>query len=206
MDKLKIENTIATEITYKERKETPLWDHVALREAVINAIVHNDWASEVPPVFEIYSDRIEITSAGGLSAIKNKEDFFTGFTKPINRELMRIFKDVELVEHLGSGMGRILPAYGRESFQITENFMRLVFYKAVEGATQKENKGVTEGVTGPEEILLKLITQKPGFRAPFYAAELDTSVKNIERWIAALRKKQLIKFKGAPKTGGYFLE
>lgn len=130
LDKLKIENTIATEITYKERKETPLWDHVALREAVINAIVHNDWTSEVPPVFEIYSDRIEITSTGGLSSIKNTEDFFTGFTKPINRELMRIFKDVELVEHLGSGMGRILPAYGRESFQITDNFMRLVFYKA----------------------------------------------------------------------------
>lgn len=72
----------------------------------------------------------EITSTGGLGAIKNQEDFFTGFTKPINRELMRIFKDVELVEHLGSGMGRILPAYGRESFQITDNFMRLVFYKA----------------------------------------------------------------------------
>lgn len=130
LDKLKVENTIHTEITYKERQETPLWNKVALREAVINAIVHNDWTTEVPPVFEIYSDRIEITSTGGLSTIKNAEDFFTGFTKPINRELMRVFKDVELVEHLGSGMGRILPVYGRESFQITQNFMRLVFYKA----------------------------------------------------------------------------
>src|SRR5699024_6423078 len=91
------------------------------------------------PVFEIYSDRIEITSTGGLGAIKNKEDFFTGFTKPINRELMRIFKDVELVEHLGSGMGRILPAYGRDSFQITDNFMRLVFYKANLKAEQETN-------------------------------------------------------------------
>lgn len=51
LDKLKIENTIATEITHKERKETPLWNPVALRETVINAIVHNDWTSEVPPVF-----------------------------------------------------------------------------------------------------------------------------------------------------------
>lgn len=137
LDKLKIENAITTEITYKERKETPLWNHVALREAVINAIVHNDWTTEVPPVFEIYSDRIEITSTGGLSSIKNTEDFFTGFTKPINRELMRVFKDVELVEHLGSGMGRILPVYGRNSFQITENFMRLVFYKTVNEASEK---------------------------------------------------------------------
>lgn len=142
LDKLKIENRINTKITYKERKETPLWNPVALREAVINAIVHNDWTSEVPPVFEIYSDRIEITSTGGLSTIKNHEDFFTGFTKPINRELMRIFKDVELVEHLGSGMGRILPAYGRESFQITENFIRLVFYKTVaEVSNQTDENG-----------------------------------------------------------------
>lgn len=79
----------------------------------------------------------EITSTGGLSSIKNTEDFFTGFTKPINRELMRVFKDVELVEHLGSGMGRILPVYGRDSFQITENFMRLVFYKTVNEASEK---------------------------------------------------------------------
>ncbi|NLD06706.1 MAG: transcriptional regulator [Lactobacillus sp.] len=142
LDKLKIENRINTKITYKESKETPLWNSVALREAVINAIVHNDWTSEVPPVFEIYSDSIEITSTGGLSTIKNHEDFFTGFTKPINRELMRIFKDVELVEHLGSGMGRILPAYGRESFQITENFMRLVFYKTVaEVSNQTDENG-----------------------------------------------------------------
>lgn len=137
LDKLKIENRINTKITYKERIETPLWNPVALREAVINAIVHNDWTSEVPPVFEIYSDRIEITSTGGLSVIKNHDDFFTGFTKPINRELMRIFKDVELVEHLGSGMGRILPVYGRESFQITESFMRVVFYKTFQETAQE---------------------------------------------------------------------
>ena len=130
LDKLDIENKTAAQITHKTRVETPLWNKVALREAVINAIVHNDYTTELPPVFEIYSDRIEITSSGGISTIKNLEDFFAGYSKPINRELMRVFKDVELVEHLGSGLGRILEVYGKDSFEISQNFMRNIFYSS----------------------------------------------------------------------------
>ena len=127
LDKLDIENKVSTLITYKNRIEKPLWDKVALREAVINAIVHNDYTTEIPPVFEIYSDRIEITSSGGLATIKNIDEFFEGYSKPINRELMRVFKDLELVEHLGSGLDKILRAYSKESFEIKNNFMKNIF-------------------------------------------------------------------------------
>ena len=71
LDKLDVENKTAALITSKTRKEQPLWNKVALREAVINAIVHNDYTTEIPPVFEIYNDRMEITSSGGISTIKN---------------------------------------------------------------------------------------------------------------------------------------
>jgi len=192
LDKLKVENTINTEITYKERQETPLWNKVALREAVINAIVHNDWTTEVPPVFEIYSDRIEITSTGGLSTIKNTEDFFTGFTKPINRELMRVFKDVELVEHLGSGMGRILPVYGRESFQITQNFMRLVFYKA---------KNQTDEVVKTDDYE-RLRTIMNDYE------RLDASERTIIEYLIANKKvtrKQAIEVLNVQQTKAYYV-
>jgi predicted HTH transcriptional regulator len=145
LDRLDVENKISTLITYKERLEKPLWDKVALREAVINAIVHNDYTTEIPPVFEIYSDRIEITSSGGLSTIKNIDEFFEGYSKPINRELMRVFKDLELVEHLGSGLDKILKAYNEDSFKITQNFMKNIFIsagniKAQEDLTETEKK------------------------------------------------------------------
>jgi len=94
-------------------------------------MMHNDYTTQNPPVFEIFSDRIEITSTGGLSTIKNLEDFFSGYSKPISREIMRIYKDLELVEHLGSGLNRILKAYSKESFVVKENFMRNVFYSNV---------------------------------------------------------------------------
>lgn len=60
LNKFDIENITKTKITSKERIDKNLADKVALREAIINAIVHNDYSSEVPPVFEIFSDRFVI--------------------------------------------------------------------------------------------------------------------------------------------------
>ncbi|MDE6011349.1 MAG: putative DNA binding domain-containing protein [Prevotella sp.] len=125
--KLDIENKVAATITPMERIETPLWNKVALREAVINAIVHNDYSFEVPPKFEIFPDRLEITSAGRLPESLSREEFFNGISIPRNKELMRIYRDVELVESLGSGIPRILHAYGEECFMFTDNFIRITF-------------------------------------------------------------------------------
>ena len=130
--KLDIENKIAATITPVERIETPLWNKIALREAVINAIVHNDYSFEVPPKFEIFPDRLEITSAGRLPESLTKEEFFGGVSIPRNKELMRIYRDVELVESLGSGIPRILRAYGEDCFKFTDNFIRIIFPKSVQ--------------------------------------------------------------------------
>src|SRR5690606_28875870 len=125
LNKLDIENTTATKITSTVRESMRLWDAIALREAVLNAFVHNDFTTEVPPKFEIFSDRIEITSSGGLPNGLSQEEFFEGFSVPRNKELMRIYKDVGLVEQLGSGIPRILESYDKSCFQFSDNFLRM---------------------------------------------------------------------------------
>ncbi|MGB5989501.1 MAG: RNA-binding domain-containing protein [Marinifilaceae bacterium] len=98
LDKIELENRTFAKITSKERIETRYWDAVALREAVINALVHNDYTGEVPPKFEIFDDRIEITSTGGLP-------------NSLNKEIMRIYKDLDLTfELFGLEVPRILFA------------------------------------------------------------------------------------------------
>ncbi len=52
--------------------------------------------------------------------------FFNGISIPRNKELMRIYRDVELVESLGSGIPRILRAYGEDCFKFTDNFIRII--------------------------------------------------------------------------------
>lgn len=127
IDKIAVENRTATKITAKERQQANLWNPIALREAIINAFVHNDYTNEITPKFEIFADRIEITSAGGLPEGLSEQEFFEGFSVPRNKELIRIFKDLELVEQLGSGIPRILDYYGKESFVFSDNFLRMTF-------------------------------------------------------------------------------
>ncbi len=132
LDKISLENRTITQITQKERKEHRLWNAIALREAIINAFVHNDYTREIAPKFEIFNDRIEITSAGSLPDGLSKNEFFEGFSIPRNKELMRIYKDLDLVEQLGSGIPRILESYSKECFRFSDNFLRMIFPAADE--------------------------------------------------------------------------
>ena len=203
LEKLEIENKTAALITSTTRKEQPLWNKVALREAVINAIVHNDYTTENPPVFEIFSDRIEITSTGGLSIIKNIDDFFSGYSNPTSRELMRIYKDLELVEHLGSGLNRILEAYDKDSFVIKQNYMKNIFYKNETPLDGVVSGGVNGVVSGGVRELLEFIQTNPGLRANELSEHIDTPLRTVQRWLKQLKDENKIEFQGAPKTGGY---
>jgi predicted HTH transcriptional regulator len=127
LDKIEVENRTITKMTSREREDSRLWNPVALREAVINAFVHNDYSKEIPPKFEFFSDRIEITSAGGLPEGLSKTEFFEGFSVPRNKELMRIYRDLGLVEQLGSGVPRILQFYSKDCFTFSNNFLRMTF-------------------------------------------------------------------------------
>jgi predicted HTH transcriptional regulator len=75
LDRIKVENVTSAIITYPKRIERPRWDYQAIREAVVNSILHNDYTSEVPPKFEFFEDRFEITSYGGLMPGMSKEEF-----------------------------------------------------------------------------------------------------------------------------------
>ena len=206
LEKLEIENKTAALITSTTRKEQPLWNKVALREAVINAIVHNDYTTENPPVFEIFSDRIEITSTGGLSIIKNIDDFFSAYSNPTSRELMRIYKDLELVEHLGSGLNRILEAYDKDSFVIKQNYMKNIFYKNETPLNGVVYGGVNGVVSGGVTELLEFIQTNPGLRANELSKHIDTPLRTVQRWLKQLKDENKIEFQGAPKTGGYVLK
>lgn len=67
LERLNIENITSTEITYGPRDDRRLVNEKALREAVINAIIHQDYINGVYPVFEIYGDRLDVVSSGGIT-------------------------------------------------------------------------------------------------------------------------------------------
>jgi len=153
LDRLDSENRTFAKITSKKRLEKERVNTIALREAVINGIAHNDYSKGVPLV-EIFSDRIVVTSCGGLVDGLTEEDFFKCRSMPRNREIMRLFRDMELVEQIGSGMSRILKAYNRSIFEITPSFtvVTLPFEKSLITPNDKINEGNDKINEGNDKI------------------------------------------------------
>ena len=164
LDRLDAENTVYAKIEYKGRKEVEMIDKAALKEAVINAVVHNDYSYGNSPIIELYSDRIEITSAGGLPQELSQEEFLEGVTAPRNKELIRVFKDVDLIENIGSGVLRILDAYDKSCFKFMDHFLRVSFkYRAnpfkYDTEQVKPNKITEQEKTNKKEDKINLILE-----------------------------------------------
>jgi predicted HTH transcriptional regulator len=205
IDKIEIENPTSTQVTSKERINKRLWDSVALREAIINAFVHNDFTGEVPPKFEIFPDRIEITSAGGLPDGLSQEEFFLGYSVPRNKELMRIFKDIGMVEQLGSGVPRILESYDKECFTFTDHFLRMTF--PVQGGQVGSQVGGQVGgqvdfLTERQKEVLNLIINDPAISRKALSKELNINPSAIQKHIDALKQKGIISRES--ETTGYW--
>lgn len=104
-----------------ERKEVPLFDNKAFREAIINAILHNKWIEGNEPMISVFSDRIEILSRGTLAPAQTMEGFYLGESIPVNEKLSEIFLQLHISEKSGRGVPKIIETYGKEAFTFREN-------------------------------------------------------------------------------------
>ena len=213
LDKLNIENTVTSKITYPYRIDKTLWDKTAMRELVINAIVHNDYSNEIPPKVEIFSDHVEITSAGRLPEGMDEEDFFGGVSNPRNKELMRVFHDVEMVEALGSGMPRVLQKYGRKCFVFMHNFIRIVIPFEKENVVVDDSGNVIENdqkiekwpEKWPEKanLILEAITKDNTVTIAKLEELLDLGHTTIKKLLREMQNEKIISRIG-PDKGGHW--
>lgn len=215
LDRLTAENTVYAKIEYNGRKEVEMIDSKALKEAVINAMVHSDYTLTTTPIIELYSDRIEITSGGGLPQGLSQEEFLEGVTAPRNKELIRVFKDVDLIENIGSGVLRILDAYDKSCFKFMEHFLRVSFkYKENPFEYDSKNKVSTDDtindtlkdttkLTKNEQQILSLIITNNQITREEIVNETNLSDRTISRAIKRLQEVKIIEREGSKKTGSW---
>ena len=209
LDRLTAENTVYAKIEYNGRKEVEMIDSKALKEAVINAMVHSDYTLSTTPIIELYSDRIEITSGGGLPQGLSQEEFLEGVTAPRNKELIRVFKDVDLIENIGSGVLRILDAYDKSCFKFMDHFLRVSFkYKENPFEYDTKNKvsvndtiNDTIKLTKNEQQILNLIINNNQITRDEIVNETKLSDRTISRAIKHLQDEKIISREGSKKTG-----
>lgn len=204
IEKFKLINNTYANITYAEREETNKFDEKLVREAIINAFVHNEWVTENPPKFEIYSDHISIVSTGGLPYNATKEDFYKGHSKPVHPELMRIFKDLDLVENMGTGIRKILRMYGKDIFEFSDNFIVVSFkYNGNEVSTNPVSETFEPNET--QKYILKLIGENSTITILEIASELCIGRTTVKRNIKELMENKMITRTGSNRNGKWLI-
>ena len=203
MNRISSENICVSDTSVRPRKDTYLYDFDSVNEAVINAIVHNDWTISEPQI-SFYSDRMEIISHGGLPNNLTKEEFFRGISRPRNLKLMKIFSDLDIVEHTGHGIPAITEKYGTGVFDITDNYIMVTIpfnEDVVKAGNVGLNVGINVGLKPVDEKILEAILRNPKVLQNEIAVEIGKSVKTVERHLYALAEKGYIIRQGSKKTG-----
>lgn len=104
-------STRQVDIGKVRRKERWNLPPVAVREAVINAVAHADYAQRGAPTrISIFDDRLEVENPGLLPFGLTVEDLEHGVSKLRNRVIGRVFHALGLIERWGSGIQRIIAA------------------------------------------------------------------------------------------------
>lgn len=108
----------AAEIGRVRRREMPEYPVQAVREAVINAVVHTDYAiSGMNIKVAIFDNRLEITNPGFLPFGLTLEAALSGVSKLRNRVIGRVFRDLKLIEQWGTGLNRMISACKDQGLQ-----------------------------------------------------------------------------------------
>ena len=197
-------NRTFTKITSEDRKEVKMFDIVSVKEAITNAFVHTLWEREYPPKFEIFNDHIAISSTGGLPLHVTKEDFLKGFSAPTHPELMRIFKDLDLVEQLGTGIIRILKTYDKDVYEFSDNFIRVNFkFNSSESlpVTPRDISTNTNVLSETQKNILNLIKENNKITQLEISEKLSINKITVMRNIKLLKEKNILKRHGADKKG-----
>jgi len=99
------------EIGRLRRRDIPAVPPVALREALVNAVVHADYAQRGAPIrVAVFDDRIEIENPGILLPGLTIDELRDGVSRLRNRVIGRVFKELGLIEQWGSGVQRMSAA------------------------------------------------------------------------------------------------
>ena len=193
-----------------QRKER--WDYPpdALREIIINMIVHRDYRASGHSTIKIFNDRIEFFNYGPLPEELTIDMIKSGNYRsmPRNLQIASVFKEAGLIEKYGSGIKRVIKAFLDYNLQepVFEEIQAGLNVTVHKQAPDGVNGGVNGGVKSSTSVLLDIIINRPGMNTKQISKILNTPAKTVEKWIKNLKDQNLIEFKGAPKIGGYYIK
>ena len=190
----------------------------ALREALVNALIHRDYSMRGTNIsVNIFDDRVEIVNPGGLPSGINKENFGK---ESVRRNLITadLFHRMSKVERIGSGIGRMRNLMKEADLQEpvfeSDTFFRAIFYRNPEYALKRDvGKGEEGGQTGgqrkdialndTQKKILKILTKKPHISRNELVYMIGINPSAIQKHFKKLQESGYIRRVG-PDFGGHW--
>lgn len=189
------------------RIDTRDYPEVALREALLNALIHRDYSFSASTNIRIYHDRIEFISIGGLLSGVTLDDVTLGLSVCRNPKLANLFYRLELIEAYGTGLQKIMNAYAKSGLtpeiQTTDNAFKIIL------PNLNANSVVPAATSDPqfpeESAILKLIPQTGTISRSEISSALGLSQSTAGRLIKQMLNNGLLVQVGKGRNTRYQL-
>jgi ATP-dependent DNA helicase RecG len=175
----------------------------AIREIIINMIIHRDYRATSDSIVKIFNNRIEFYNPGRLPDSITVEDLLSNNYKstPRNKLIADFCKSIGLIEKYGSGIQRIVEFFKEaklphpEFRNISEGFMVTVF------VNKKKDNVVDNVVDKRLEFIIEIILKNNQLSAVQIAKKLDVSSRTVQRDLDKLKQEGKLKRIGSEKSG-----
>ena len=147
-----------------ERMDNLDYPTEALREVLLNAVVHRDYAISSSTLISIFDDRIEFVSIGGLVRGISYEDIMLGVSVLRNQHLANVFYRLKLIEAYGTGMLKINESYAdskcKPSIEVTSNAFKVTLpnYAITDNINSNEENKLRTGQK--RQVVLQLVNEQ----------------------------------------------
>jgi len=130
------------------------YPETALREALLNAVVHREYSTSGSILIKMFSDRVEFISPGGLVSGIEVEDIMSGYSACRNSDLAEVFYRLQLIEAYGTGIMKIFEAYktslAQPKIEVTPNVFKMIL-------PNLNSVPTVTAATTPEEIIIQYV-------------------------------------------------
>ena len=196
------------------------YPEVAVREALLNLLVHRDYSFSASAFISIYANRIEFVSIGGLMPGIDLEDVMVGISICRNQDLANVFYRLRLIEAYGTGMGKIMKAYEglqeKPAIETTKNTFKIILpninakyeTKKTDVKTEFDTQiavNVGKQFSDGEEKILEYVRTHGAITRNEAIELLEVSASTAARVIRKMVKANLLKQNGKARNTHYII-
>ena len=188
-----------------DRRDYP---ETAVREALLNSLVHREYSFRASTLISLYADRIEFTSIGGLVSGVTLKDVMMGISVCRNVKLANVFYRLELIEAYGTGILKIMEAYsgtGKEpQIETSDNAFKIILPN-LNAHTDPNEPGARQNGGSPEEAVIALAKKQNSFTRKDVEEELGISQSTCGRMLKQMAQRGQIIQEGKGRNTHYLL-